>query len=117
MSEGGRLRRGMATDPFGYCTICAHVAPGIPPPLPERREIGAFLPWPGFEPVTLALMSLLERHHLTTPPNTGGFYKLITPCICVGKANEIFCENIKILLFEDEEYKGPIPGNYNIGKI
>jgi hypothetical protein len=35
----------------------------------------------------------------------------------VGKANEIFCENIKILLFEDEEYKGPIPGNYNIGKI
>jgi hypothetical protein len=35
----------------------------------------------------------------------------------VGKTTEIFCENMKVLLFEHEEYKGPIFGNYNIGKI
>jgi hypothetical protein len=28
----------------------------------------------------------------------------------------IFCENMKVLLLEDEEYKGPIFRNYNIGK-
>jgi hypothetical protein len=35
----------------------------------------------------------------------------------VVKVTEMFCENIKVLLFENEEYKGPIFGNYNIGKI
>jgi hypothetical protein len=35
----------------------------------------------------------------------------------MGKTTEIFCENMKVLLFEDEEYKGPIFGNDNIGKI
>jgi hypothetical protein len=34
----------------------------------------------------------------------------------VKKATEIFCGNMKVLLFEDEEYKWPIFGNYNIGK-
>jgi hypothetical protein len=34
----------------------------------------------------------------------------------VGKATEMFCEKLKVLLFEDEKYKGPIFGNYNIGK-
>jgi hypothetical protein len=34
-----------------------------------------------------------------------------------GKATEIIYENIKILLFEDGEYKGPIFENYTIGKI
>jgi hypothetical protein len=34
----------------------------------------------------------------------------------VGKAAEIFYGNIKVLLFKDEEYEGPIFGNYNIGK-
>jgi hypothetical protein len=29
----------------------------------------------------------------------------------MGKATEIFCENMKVLLFEDEEYKEPIFGN------
>jgi hypothetical protein len=42
---------------------------------------------------------------------------LITPRITAGKSTEIFCRNIKVLLFEDEEYKGPIFENYNIGKI
>jgi hypothetical protein len=28
----------------------------------------------------------------------------------------IFCENMKVLLFEDEEYKGSIFRKYNIGK-
>jgi hypothetical protein len=28
----------------------------------------------------------------------------------------MFCENMKMLLFEDEEYKGPIFENYNIDK-
>jgi hypothetical protein len=42
---------------------------------------------------------------------------LITPRIAAEKATEIFCGNMKVLLFEDEEYKGPIFGNYNIGKI
>jgi hypothetical protein len=32
----------------------------------------------------------------------------------VGKATKIFCGNIKVLLFEDEEYKRPIFENYNI---
>jgi hypothetical protein len=41
---------------------------------------------------------------------------LITLCIAAGKITEIFCGNIKVLLFEDEEYKGPIFGNYNISK-
>jgi hypothetical protein len=35
----------------------------------------------------------------------------------VVKVTEMFCENIKVLLFENEEYKGPIFGNYNIGKF
>jgi hypothetical protein len=35
----------------------------------------------------------------------------------VGKVTKIFCENLKVLLFEDDEYKEPIFGNYNIGKI
>jgi hypothetical protein len=34
-----------------------------------------------------------------------------------GKATEMFYENMKLLVFEDEEYKEPIFGNYNIGKI
>jgi hypothetical protein len=34
----------------------------------------------------------------------------------VGKTIEIFCRNMKVLLFEDEEYKGPIFVNYNIDK-
>jgi hypothetical protein len=34
----------------------------------------------------------------------------------VGKTTEMFCVNMKILLFEDEEYKGPIFENCNIGK-
>jgi hypothetical protein len=29
----------------------------------------------------------------------------------MGKATKIFCENMKVLLFEDEEYKEPIFGN------
>jgi hypothetical protein len=33
-----------------------------------------------------------------------------------GKATEMFCGNMKVLLFEDEQYKGPIFGNYNIDK-
>jgi hypothetical protein len=28
----------------------------------------------------------------------------------------MFCGNMKVLLFEDEEYKGSIFENYNIGK-
>jgi hypothetical protein len=35
----------------------------------------------------------------------------------VEKATEMFCRNMKVLLFEDEEYKRPIFENYNIGKI
>jgi hypothetical protein len=34
----------------------------------------------------------------------------------VGKTTEIFYVNMKVLLFEDEEYEGQIFGNYNIGK-
>jgi hypothetical protein len=41
---------------------------------------------------------------------------LITLRVAAGKATEIFCENMKVLLFEDEEYKGPIFENYHIGK-
>jgi hypothetical protein len=33
------------------------------------------------------------------------------------KATKMFCGNMKVLLFEDEEYKGPIFVNYNIDKI
>jgi hypothetical protein len=33
-----------------------------------------------------------------------------------GKATEVFCGNMKVLMFEDEEYKGPIFENYNIDK-
>jgi hypothetical protein len=41
---------------------------------------------------------------------------LITPRVAAGKATEMFCGNMKVLLFKDEEYKGSIFGNYNIGK-
>jgi hypothetical protein len=41
---------------------------------------------------------------------------LITPCDAAGKTAEIFCENMIVLLFEDDKYKGPIFGNCNIGK-
>jgi hypothetical protein len=34
----------------------------------------------------------------------------------MGKTTEMFCVNMKMLLFEDEEYKGSIFENYNIGK-
>jgi hypothetical protein len=70
MNEGAGCTRGMATGPSGYCTISTHVAPDIPPPLLERREIGVFLPRPGFEPTTLALIPLLEWHNLTNPPKS-----------------------------------------------
>jgi hypothetical protein len=43
-------------------------------------------------------------------------YLLITPHVMVGKTTKMFCGNMKVLLFEDEEYKGPIFENYNIGK-
>jgi hypothetical protein len=33
-----------------------------------------------------------------------------------GKTTEIFCGNMKVLMFEDEEYKGSIFGKYNIDK-
>jgi hypothetical protein len=38
------------------------------------------------------------------------------PHITTEKSTEMFCENIKMLLFEDEEYKEPIFENYNIDK-
>jgi hypothetical protein len=41
---------------------------------------------------------------------------LITPHVAAEKVTEIFCGNMKVLLFENEEYKGPIFRNYNIGK-
>jgi hypothetical protein len=41
---------------------------------------------------------------------------LITPCVAAEKATEMFCGNMKVLLFEHEEYKGPIFGYYNIVK-
>jgi hypothetical protein len=41
---------------------------------------------------------------------------LITLRVATEKATEIFCGNMKVLLFEDEEDKGPIFGNYNIVK-
>jgi hypothetical protein len=34
----------------------------------------------------------------------------------VWKATEMFSGKMKVLLFEDEEYKGPLFGNYNIDK-
>jgi hypothetical protein len=34
----------------------------------------------------------------------------------MGTAAKMFCGNMKVLLFEDEEYKGPIFGNYSISK-
>jgi hypothetical protein len=34
----------------------------------------------------------------------------------VEKATEIFYENMKVLLFEDKEYKKSIFENYDIGK-
>jgi hypothetical protein len=34
----------------------------------------------------------------------------------VGKTTEMLCENMKVLLFKDEEYKETIFRNYNIGK-
>jgi hypothetical protein len=34
----------------------------------------------------------------------------------VGKAKKIFYENMKVLLFEDEKYKGSIFGNHDIDK-
>jgi hypothetical protein len=42
---------------------------------------------------------------------------LITLCVAAGKTTEMFCGKMEVLLFEDEEYKGPIFRNYNIGKI
>jgi hypothetical protein len=41
---------------------------------------------------------------------------LIVLHVATGKANEMFWENMKLLLFEDEKYKGPIFKNYNIDK-
>jgi hypothetical protein len=41
---------------------------------------------------------------------------LVTSHVATGKAIEIFYENIKVVLLEDEEYKGQIFRNYNIGK-
>jgi hypothetical protein len=38
------------------------------------------------------------------------------PHVAAGKTTEMFYGNIKMLLFEDEKYKGSIFGNYNIGK-
>jgi hypothetical protein len=35
---------------------------------------------------------------------------------CGGKVTEMFCGNVKVLLFEDEKYKRQIFENYNIGK-
>jgi hypothetical protein len=41
---------------------------------------------------------------------------LIIPYVAAGKATKIFYKNMKVLLFEDEENKGSIFGNYNISK-
>jgi hypothetical protein len=38
---------------------------------------------------------------------------VIIPLVVV-EATQIFCENIKVLLFEDEKYKKLIFENYNI---
>jgi hypothetical protein len=43
------------------------------------------------------------------------YYLIITP-VAAGKTTEIFCGNMKVLLFKDDEYKGSIFKNYNIGK-
>jgi hypothetical protein len=41
---------------------------------------------------------------------------LITPLVAAEKATKMFCGNMKVLLFENEEYKLPIFENYNIDK-
>jgi hypothetical protein len=41
---------------------------------------------------------------------------LIIPHVAAGKITKIFCGNMKVLLFKDDEYNGPIFGNYNIDK-
>jgi hypothetical protein len=41
---------------------------------------------------------------------------LITLYVATGKATGMFYGNIKVLLFEDGEYKGPIFENCNIDK-
>jgi hypothetical protein len=41
---------------------------------------------------------------------------LITPHIVAGKATEIFCENMKVLLLKNKKYKWSIFKNYNIDK-
>jgi hypothetical protein len=41
---------------------------------------------------------------------------LITSRVAAEKVTEMFGRNMKLLLFEDKEYKRPIFGNYNIGK-
>jgi hypothetical protein len=41
---------------------------------------------------------------------------LITLRVAAGKATEMFYGNMKVLFFEDEEYKRSIFVNYNIGK-
>jgi hypothetical protein len=38
------------------------------------------------------------------------------PRIAAEKSTEMLCGNMKMLLFEDEEYKKPIFRNYNIDK-
>jgi hypothetical protein len=45
------------------------------------------------------------------------YTKLVDNLVCCGrKVSEIFCENMKVILFEDEEYKGQIFENYNTSK-
>jgi hypothetical protein len=41
---------------------------------------------------------------------------LVDNPVAAEKANEIFCGNMQVLLFEDEEYKWQKFGNYNICK-
>jgi hypothetical protein len=41
---------------------------------------------------------------------------LITLRVAAEKTTEMLCGKMKVLLFEDEEYKRPIFRNYNIGK-
>jgi hypothetical protein len=38
------------------------------------------------------------------------------PARCGRKTTEMFCGKMDVLLSKDEEYRGPIFRNYNIGK-
>jgi hypothetical protein len=93
-----------------------HAAPAIYTPWDKQTRLSKWIKGKTTKMSRIRIQTSPSQWHIIIKPSNWPLGFSITPRVVAEKATKMFCENMKVLLFEDEEYKGSIFGNYNIGK-